>query len=223
MAAGDYCTIDDVLLFVSPNSQARLTTEPGRPWRIGVGPSHPVTTWDTPYIGATTLTGYFNGALQANTTLLVGTGAGGTDQITFACPPLPGVVVTVVADSEAINSVIVDRAITAASREIDRYISGRYKTPVTNATLLAQLRDVATEGVKWILRRRRDLEEWNPIVEQRKAILRWLEMVAKGQIPLVATAEEATVTLPETPAYSQSEESVFDPPLSGTNASLYGI
>ena len=178
--AGDYCTLADILLSVSPDSQARLSTDPGRPTLLGVATSTLQDTWDTPFIGASKLEGYFNGTLQAGTTISVGTGPNGTDQIVFDTAPSDGVGVTASADALAINAAVVALAITAASREIDRYISGRYKTPVTDPVTLTQLWDITIAGVRWKLRQRRSMEEWSPIAEDRKAVVRWLEMVAKG-------------------------------------------
>jgi phage gp36-like protein len=219
MASGDYCTIADVLLSVSPDSQARLSTEAGRPVVLGVATSTPQTTWPTPFIGATKLDGYFNGTLQAGTTISVGTGPGGTDQIIFATAPSAGVGVTASADALAINSAVVALAITAASGEIDQYIGGRYQTPVTDPLTLRQLWGVTIKGVRWLLRQRRSMEEWSPIAEDRKAVVRWLELVAKGQIPLAASATEAAPAVPATPAFSGSERSVFDPPFTGGETS----
>jgi phage gp36-like protein len=216
MAAGDYCTIADVLLSVAPEGQARLSTEPGRPWLLGTATSTPQTTWPTPFIGSSSLAGYFNGVLQAGTSVSVGTGLDGTDQIVFGTAPSSGVGVTVIADGAAINSAIVAGAITMASREIDQYIGGRYKTPVTDPIQITQLWQVAIMGVRWKLRQRRNMEEWSPIAEDRKATIAWLMAVAQGKIPLAASAKENVVTLPATPAYVGSEASVFDPPL-GSN------
>lgn len=223
MADGDYCTIDDVLVLLAQDAQARLTTEPGRPWLLGVALPADSGIWATPFIGSSSLAGYFNGVLQTGTSLSVGSGPNGTDQIVFSVPPAAGVGVTVVADNAAINSAIVGAAITKASREIDQYIAGRYTTPVTDVVTLSQLKGVAIEGVRWVLRARRNMEEWSPIVEDRKQTRAWLMAVAQGKIPLAASAAEATPTVPAAPAFSGSESSVFDPPFAGPNLpSLYG-
>ena len=223
MATGDYCTIPDVLLLLGPDSQARLTTEPGRPWLLGVAGAADTGVWDTPFIGTSSLAGYFNGALQAGTTVNVGSAPNGADQIVFSVPPASGVGVTVVADAAAINSAILAGAITKASREIDSYIGGRYATPVTDKITLSQLWHVAIDGVRWILRKRRNQEEPSPLADDRKATLAWLMGVAQGKVPLAATAVEAAPAASSSPAYVGSEGSVFDPPLSGANASLYGF
>jgi phage gp36-like protein len=222
--AGDYCTINDILVLLAQDAQARLTTEPGRPWLLGVATPTPQTEWETPFIGSSSLAGYFNGVLQTGTVLLVGAGTDGTDKIGFSAAPASGVGVTVVADAAAINSAIVALAITKASREIDQYIAGRYATPVTDPVTLTQLWGVAIEGVRWGLRKRRNIEEWSPIVEDRKQMLAWLMAVAQGKIPLAASAKEQVVTVPEAPAFSGSgERSVFDAPFVGPNLpSLYG-
>lgn len=223
MGAALYCSIDDVLLLVAAEGQARLTTEPGRPVLLGVADSTSTETWDTPFVGSSALTGYFNGVAQTGSTISVGTGPNGTDQIVFASAPSSGIGVTVSADAGAINSAVVLKAIDSASREIDRYIGGRYTTPVTDPVTLTQLNEVAIKGVRWLLRQRRSMEEWSPIAEDRKAIVRWLELVAKGQVPLAASAVENTVTLSSDDPLAGSEDSVFDPPLSGpTLGLLYG-
>lgn len=167
----------DLLRALSLDSQARLTTDPNRPVRLGAGDGVK-TTWDTPFSEATALKGYVDGTLVPGTTLKVATGTDGVDQIQFPSAPALGKVVAVSADGLAVNTVVLDEAISQAEQIVQSAVqSAGYTWPVTGDALKV-VEPLIVGLVKWLLRDRRDLEERSDMPE-------WIRM----QLTRIATGE----------------------------------
>lgn len=148
----------DLLRALSLDSQARLTTDPNRPVRLGVG-NGVRKVFDTPFLEATTLKGYLEGNLISGTTMKKAAGAGGLDQIKFAAAPGSGRLVSVSADGLAINTVVLDEAISQAEQMVQASVqSAGYAWPVTG-NALESVTPLIVGLVKWLLRDRRDLDD----------------------------------------------------------------
>lgn len=204
-----YCTRSDVLAILSQDAESRLTTDPGDAVYVGTGDGW-TKTFATPFTRSTTITTYVGGVLTASTITPGATALGVVDSVTFATAPACDAIVTAKADYAAINTAIVDAAIANAADEMDAYLS-RYGTPVP-ASLVRIMRPKAIFLVKWRLRRRRDQQEWEPMMQEYKQTYAYLMAVARGEIALPVGAAEAT-QVADTAAYG-GETAVFDPPYS---------
>lgn len=193
-------------LVLSLDSQARMTTDPNRPIRLGSG-NGATTTWDTPFIEATTLKGYVDGALVTGTTLKRATGTDGVDQIQFPSAPTSGKIVAVSADGLAINVVVLDEVIAQAEKIVKASVqSAGYVWPVTGDAL-DTIQPLLVGLTKWRLRDRRDLDDRNDMPE-------WIRMqltrIAKGEwrLPVGTPVVAPPSTTSDSLAYG-SDESVF--------------
>lgn len=202
-----YATQQDILEAVAQDSQARLSNDPLSKWQVGIGDGV-VTVYTTPFLGATTVTGYVDG-VTATLTLQKGTGPNGVDQVTFAVAPAAGKAVTVAADKDAINATVISKALAEASGTIDRYLS-RYAKPITDAQALSELRGVCIVIAKYRLRGRRDLAAADPLKDSYREALKWLELVGMGKLQLPVSVPEPTVTVAD--GIVEAEEAVFDAP-----------
>jgi phage gp36-like protein len=211
MGGSSYCTRSDVLAILSQDSEARLTTDPKRAVPLAVKGDGLADTFDTPFMGATTINATVAG-IETNCTLLSNAGTDGVDQIQFATPPDIGAVIAVKGDINAVDTSIVDKAIADASDEIDSYIP-QTLTPLTDAAIVRLIRPKAVFLVKWRLRRRRDQQEWDPIMVEYRQVYAWLMAFLKGDISLPLQAPDA---LPDTSgaAFGAETEGLFGPPYS---------
>lgn len=205
-----YCTLADVLALVSLDAQARLATDPDTYIAVGAGDGLALT-FDTPFINSSALSATVNG-VAAGTTMSVGTGPDGTDQVVFAVAPALGAVVKVKADARAINSAIVQQCIVLATNKIKGHLA-RYVPENPSAAVLAVLQPKAVFFTRWYLRMRRSMEEWDPIRDEYKSETAWLVAVAKGDISLPADSTLATSATPTPPPDIKVDTpDVFGPP-----------
>lgn len=195
----------DLLRALSLDSQAQLSSDLNRPIRIATADGV-LSTWDTPFLEATALRGYVNGALVAGTTLGMATGTDGVDRITFPSPPALGAIIAVAADGGAINWAVVSEAVSQAEQLLRSAVqSAGYAWPISGAALEAET-PVIVALTKWLLRDRRSTAD-----EERSGMPTWLRDhladLAKGSIKLppgTALAGVDTTTV----SYG-SEEQVF--------------
>jgi phage gp36-like protein len=213
---GTYCTRSDVLAILSQDSEARLTTDAKRAVILPVQGDGLSTVFSTPFVGATTITATVAG-VPTGLTLLPNAGPDGVDQIAFAVPPDVGAVIAVKGDTNAIDTSIVDRAIADACDEIDSYIPMNL-TPIQVANVVRLIRPKAVFLVKWRLRRRRDQQEWDPIMKEYAQTYAWLMAFMQGKISLPI---DAPLAQPNAPGVSYGgetgstgEPALFDPPYS---------
>jgi hypothetical protein len=207
-----YCTLADVLALVSLDQQARLATDQGVV-PIGVGDGL-VQTFETPFTGATSVKTYVAGVETPNT-LSPGTGPDGVDQVVFAEPPDAKALVSGQANLGAVNVAVIKQCISMASNEIKRYLA-RYGTESLPPDVLEILESPAIFYTRWFLRERRGMNEYAPIIEQKKSVDAWLMGVATGRISLAADAPIAQAE-PPSPSPVIAEPSVFEPPYSSTS------
>lgn len=182
-----YATRADLLAALSQDSQAKLSTDTSRRWTVGSGDGVE-TTFTTPFLEATSLKVYVDGALVTDLapTLSRGTGTDKRDQVVFATAPAGGAVIAVSADGSAINLDVLDSVLASVSAQIDGYLHA--VLPVTDAALLESLRGKAVILARVRLRGRRNLDVVDPVELEWKAAIRWLEMVAEGKIPVSSGA-----------------------------------
>lgn len=194
---------------LSLDSQARMTTDPNRPVRLGTGDGLK-TTWDTPFIEASTLKGYVDGVVVTGTTLKMGTGTDGVDQIQFPSAPATGKTVAVSADGLAVNLTNLTEAQDDAENRMEgSVLSAGYQWPVTGAALRTITPEIVRE-VKEILRLRRDLEV-SRNASGRTPQEQWRYNLAKGDIKLPPDTPVASVTSTDSSNLLYgSEESVFN-------------
>ena len=208
--ASAYCTPADVLALASLNAQARLTADPEdqRDVAVADGITH---LFDTPFRRATLLKIFHGGILAATlapggtdsgVTFVVGEGADGTDQVRYAAPPIYQTIITATADDLAVDVGVIRLAIQNATSFINR------KIPADIAVRLqpGQLRDAALTLVKWNLRRRRDMNEFDPMILEWKEVSSWLDRVGNFD-----TAIGEPVSTANRIRYS-GEKPVFGPP-----------
>ena len=216
-----YCTRSDVLAILSQDSEARLTTDPTRAVILPLKGDGLATIFDSPFYGATTITATVAGVATA-ITLLPNAGAQGVDQIQFATAPVSGAVIAVKGDQKAIDTSIVDRAIADASDEIDSYARPAMSLaglgwPIADAGVLAMIRPKVVFLVKWRLRRRRDQQEWDPMMAEYRQAYVWLAALMKGDIgfPVGQIESPSTTDNPTGASFGEENETLFSPPYSG--------
>lgn len=183
----DYLTRADLLAALSHDSQAKLTTDTARRWVVGVGDGSQ-TTFDTPFIEVTSIKGYVDGTQMTTPapTLSRGTGAGERDQIVFSTAPAPGTTVSVTVDAGAKNADVLDAVCASVSSFLSGYVHA-YE-PISDAAILAALKDKGLLVATVRFRGRRNLDVVDPIEMEYRAAVRWLEAVAEGKIPLPSPA-----------------------------------
>jgi len=214
-AATLYCTLADVLALVSLDQQARLATDQGAVPLATKGDGSALT-FDTPFTGATSIVTQVAGVDKANT-LSPGTGTDGVDRVVFAAPaPALNDLITAKANIGAVNINVVNQCIVMATNEVKRYLA-RYGTENLPTDVLATLNSPAIFYARWFLRERRGMNEYAPIIEQKKSVDAWLMGVATGKIALPASAPIAQAAEPLTPPAVRSEPSVFEPPGAGNS------
>lgn len=194
---------------LSLDSQARMTTDPNRPVRLGAGDGVK-TTWDTPFTEASSLKGFVDGVLVTGTTLKIATGTDSVDQIQFPAAPALGKVVAVSADGLALNIANLAEALDDAENRMEgSVLSAGYQWPVTGAALRAVTPEIVRE-VKEILRLRRDLEVPRNAAG-RTPQEQWRYNMAKGDIKLPPDTPLAAATPTDsTSVLYGSEASVFN-------------
>lgn len=206
-----YCSVPDVLALVSLDAQARLATDPGVAVPLAEKGDGVKTAFDTPFAYATTIATVVAGVATANT-LSPGTGADGiVDQVVFAAPPALGALLTAQADLKAVNISVIRQCIGLATDKIKGSLA-RYGTENLPADVLAVVHAPAVFYARWFLRSRRNMSEYDPIIEEFKSNERWLLNLATGKIPLPASAPIATAAPPSPPAVRAVEPPVFDEP-----------
>lgn len=203
-----YCSPANVLASISVDAQARLATDPAAAVPFAVKGDGVTLTFDSPFAYSTAITTLINGVATANT-LVSAAGADGRDRVTFASAPALNAVITGQANLGAVNIDNLLAVIQDASDDMAGYFS-RYGTLTADG--LAIVRPRAVFMVRWKLRQRRSMEEWDPIRDDFKRLQSWLEKVAKGDIPLPATTPIATAPPPTPSAVAYTEPSVFDSP-----------
>ena len=171
-----YCSPADVLASISVDAQARLATDPAVAVPFALKGDGTAQTFDSPFAYSTSITTLVAGVPTANT-LVSAAGANGADQVTFASPPALGAVITGQANLGAVNLDNLLAVIKDASDDMAGYFS-RYGTLTADG--LAIVRPRAVFMVRWKLRQRRSMEEWDPIRDDFKRLQSWLEKVAKA-------------------------------------------
>lgn len=215
--ADQYCTVQDVLALVSLDQQARLATDPQVAVPLAEKGDGIKDTFDTPFAYATTIITTVAGVVTANT-IIPGAGADGiVDQVKFAVPPAYGALITGQANLQAVNIDVVRLCIKLATNKIKGALA-RYGTEGLPADVLQVVNTPAIFYTKWFLRTRRQMNEYDPIIEEYKSNERWLLALAKGDIAFPASAPIAKAT-PPSPA-PITEPSVFDTP--GSSSDLFG-
>lgn len=204
-----YCSLADVLALVSLDAQARLATDLGIFVPLGKGDGL-TQTFDTPFTGASAIATQVAGA-DTPSTLSPGTGADGVDRVTFASPPGVGVLVSGKANIGAVNVAVVNQCRVLATNEVKRYLA-RYGTENLPADCLAMLNSPTVFYVRWFLRERKNMNDYPPILEQKKSVDAWLMGVATGKIALPASAPIAQAAEPLNPPAVIAEKSVFEAP-----------
>lgn len=206
-----YCTLADVLALVSLDQQARLATDQGAV-PLALKGDDWTKTFDTPFTGSTVIKTQVAGVDTANT-LRPGTGTNGVDQVVFAAAPALDALITAAANLGAVNVNVVNQCVVLASNEVKRYLA-RYGTENLPVDVIAALNSPTIFYARWFLRERRGMNEYAPIIEQKKSVDAWLMGVATGKIALPASAPIAQAAEPLHPPAVRSEPSVFEPPYS---------
>jgi phage gp36-like protein len=203
-----YFSRSDLLAAISQDSQAKLSTDPSRVWPVGTGDGLK-TTFDTPFLEATTLKAFVDGeeVTSPAPTLSRGTGTGGRDQVVFGTAPAEGAVVAVSADAKAINADVLDAVATAVSSDMDGYLHAYL--PISDAALRATLKYKGILLAKMRLRGRRNVDVVDAFELEWKAAVRWFEDVAKGAIVLNLSEKDPEL---EAEDLFGSEPPVFGPP-----------
>ena len=192
-----------IISAISLPSQGKLTTEPTKAIVVGTGDGV-ATDFETPFIYSTALKGFVND-VTAPLTLIRGRGE--LDYAKFTTAPASGTTVTVSADSEAINTIVLDMALEDADRIIRGAAqSGGYQWPL-NSGSADVARPYASGLVKWLLRSRRGIEDNADIPGW---IDGWLRAIARREefFPMGAPIDVVSVSSSDTLAYG-SEESLF--------------
>ena len=169
-------------------------------------------TFDTPFTGSTSIKTWVIGVETPNT-ILFGLGPGGVDQVVFAIAPADKAQVTAQANIGAVNVNVVQQCIVLATNEVKRYLA-RYEMDNLPADCLAMVNSPTVFYTRWFLRERKNMNDYPPILEQKKSVDAWLMGVATGKIALPASAPVATAVLPPDPPAVRAEPSVFEPPYS---------
>lgn len=180
---GDVVGIADLTRAASWDTLARLSSDPSQPHSLGTG--NGVTTgWDTPFTRASSLKGYVDGAVVTGTTLSRGTGAAGVDQITFSTAPATGKPVAVTADALAVNTAVVNEAITDAEKQAGGAYSRVGRAWPPTGTALEAERPFIEDLTVALLRERRTLE---PTKRDERAF-KHFDDIAMGRLLLPADA-----------------------------------
>lgn len=209
-----YCSVDDVLALVSLDAQARLATDPQIAVPLAVKGDGSALTFDTPFRYSTTITATVAGVPTA-VTLSPGTGTDGVDQIIFGAPPALGALIMAKADLNAVNVSVILQCIRLATNKVKGSLA-RYGTENLPADVLAVVNTPTVFYSRWFLRIRRNMSEYDPIIEEYKSNERWLLSLAQGKIAFPASAPIATAA-PPSPSATIAEPSVFDAPGSTSN------
>jgi phage gp36-like protein len=209
---GPYCTLADVLALVSQDAEARMATDPAVAVSLGLAGTGGQDIFETPFYGSTTLTTFVDNGATAST-ILPGQGTNGTDQVQFSPAVAEGSLVTCKADQKAVNTAVIQALINDASQDMRGYFARYGDLP---ADALSMVRPRCVFLVRWKLRQRRNMNEWDPIIKDFERLEKWLEGVATGKIALTASTPVAQATLPASPAVVRAEPSVYEPPLSTT-------
>lgn len=177
-----YATREDLRAALRRDSLAKLSVDPSVPEVVGTG-TGALTTFTTPFEATTTARVFVNGT-EATTgwALSRATGTDGRDQVVFVAAPALGAVVTVSADAAAVHADDLDAVLASVSADIEGYLQPYL--PVSDATLLATLKAKTILGARIRLRGRRNLDVVDPLEQEWRAAVRWLELVAEGKIPL---------------------------------------
>lgn len=185
-----YASIEDFLEVLSPDSQAKLTNDPATFWTIGTGDGV-VTTFDTPWVRTSSITGLLIAGTPAapHFTLSRGTGTDGVDRVVFTSAPT-GLIEGKADGGAAVRQVLVE-CLEKASDDVDGYLPGI--TPATDPVVIRKLAPKVLFLARWRLRRRRNLEAKDAERDERKDVIRWLELVAKKPELLTGTSGAASV------------------------------
>ncbi len=211
-----YCSRADVLAILSQDSEARLTTDPKRAVQLAAKGDGATKTFDTPFIGATLITVYVSG-VETPAVLSRATGTAGVDQVVIDPAPADQSILTAKADQNAVDTSIIDAAIADAADEIDSYMPQNV-SPLVLPDLIRRVRPKAVFLVKWRLRRRRDQQEWDPIMVEYAQVYKWLTALATGTIGL----PDVPQVDPDTKGIAfGSEDTVFGPPYSAYNGRTF--
>jgi phage gp36-like protein len=213
-----YCTLADVLALVSLDAQARLATDPQNPVPLAVKGDGHITTFDTPFMGSTTISCVVGGVTTA-ATLIPGGAANGCDQVHFASAPASLALITAKADIAAVNTFIIGLCMTLGANKIKGSLA-RYLPPDDSApplAVMAVLQPLNVFFTRWFLRMRRSMSEYDPIIEEYKQNCAWLTNVATGKIALPSSAPIQTAAAPLNPPAVRAEPSVFEAPYSSSD------
>lgn len=192
---------------MSMDSQARTTTDPARPVRVGVGDGY-TTVFDTPFLEATTLKGFVDGTEVTGTALLRASGADDTDQIRFTAAPAAGTIVSVSANGTAINLVVLDQAIEQAEMNMKGAVqSAGYAWPVTGDALDIVTSQIVSE-VTELLRLRRGLDVPRNAAG-RTPQEQWRYDLATGKFRLPSNTPADSVSTPQSGLAHGSYRPVF--------------
>ena len=101
-------------------------------------------------------------------------------------------------NSGAINATVLDQAMVDAGAEIDGYLSGQYSLPL--ATIPANLTRLCCDMTRYRLY---DQSRPDPVNERYVSAIRYLELVARGQIGL-GPSVAGTLTSPDASGITMS-------------------
>ncbi len=166
------------------------------------------TTFQTPFESVTMAKVYVNGsAVTTGWALSRATGTDNRDEIVFTAPPALGAVISASADAAAIHADDCDAVLASVSADIEGYLHAYL--PITDAALLASLRQKTVLLSRVRFRGRRNLDVVDPVEMEYRAAVKWLEGVAKGDIVLNLTASDPEI---DAEGLFGSEPVVFGPP-----------
>lgn len=176
---------------ISMDSQARTTNDGNRPVRIGVADGI-LDTWDTPFLEASSVKGYLDGA-SAAVAFLPASGADGVDRVRFSAVPAAGKIVAVSADAAAINLDVLEAVQADAEERMAGSVQAAgYKWPITGSALTVVRPEIVRE-VKELLRARRG-QDITRNAAGRTPQEQWRYDIATGKIPLPPDTPKVTAS-----------------------------
>lgn len=213
-----FCTVADVVSILSYDAQARLATDPQIAVPLAKKGDGVTKTFDTPFILSTTIDATVAG-VSTPATLSPGTGSdfgGGVfaDQIVFASAPALGALITAKADLKAVNAAVILQNVIGGASKLKSGLA-RYDLTTLDPSVVESLSQMNVVLARWYLRARRNMSEYDPIIEEFKSVDRWITGVATGKISLPQKAVVAQGIAPAPPPVAANEPSVFEPPLGG--------
>lgn len=184
-----YAARSDLRAACRKDSLAKLTVDPTVTEVIGTGDGTE-TTFGTPFESVTTAKVFVNGsAVLTGWSLSRATGTDNRDEIVFTVPPASGAVISASADAAAIHADDCDSVLASVSADIEGYLHAYL--PITDAALLASLKQKTVLFSRVRFRGRRNLDVVDPVEMEYRAAIRWLEGVAKGDIPISQGSADA--------------------------------